>query len=69
MTDAEHERFSEEILMLRHRMKLDDADFAGMLLGSAVAMSQDIGITKVQLITTVARTYDIANRKAHANDA
>lgn len=69
MTDAAQKEFSRDILAIKETMGFTAAEFAGMLMGAAVVMAQEAGISKGQIITVAARTYDNALAERAANDA
>jgi len=69
--DATQKEFAQEILALKDTLGFTNrpAEFAGMLMGAAVVMAQDAGLSKGQIIAVASRTYDNAARKGVANDA
>lgn len=69
MTDAAQKEFSREILALKDALGFTDSEFAGMLMAAAVVLAQEAGMSKGQIITVCARTYDTAAGRTVANDA
>lgn len=71
MSDPTQKEFSREVLALKDALGFTNrpAEYAGMLLGAAVVMAQEAGITKGQVITLAARIYDQGLGERAANDA